>query len=80
MSKAIRVFTICHSDDDHNDKNHRRVRVELQKSDVGYQWYADNGETDCGIGKFQTVADAEDAALHVWGSEVWAMKASWIGQ
>ena len=73
--RAIRVATICHSQDNHTDKKHRRVRIELHKDDDGYCWYAD-GE-DCGIGTYATVARAERAAYAAWGQDVWAMKCNW---
>ena len=74
--KAIRVATICHNDDDCKDKNHRRVRLELHKNDIGYCWYTSDGE-DTGTGSYKTVAEAQHAAKSVWGGEIWAMESKW---
>lgn len=76
MSKPIRVATICHNDDDRNDPNHRRVRLELTKSEEGYVWHTETGE-DCCIGACKTVYDAEIAALQAWGADVWDLRATW---
>lgn len=77
MSKPIRVATICHNEDDRNDPNHRRVRLELTKEpEVGYVWRTEFAE-DCNLGVHKTVYDAEIAALHAWGAAVWGLRATW---
>lgn len=76
MSKPIRVATICHNEDDSNDPKHRRVRLELTKTEEGYVWHTEAGE-DCCIGACKTVYDAEIAALQAWGADVWDLRATW---
>ena len=71
--KKLRVATICHNDDDQNDKNHRRVRLELVHEDGGYVWQTSDGE-DTATGVFRTIKDAMHAASQAWGSDVWGLK------
>jgi hypothetical protein len=66
--KAIRVATICHNEDDYQQK-YRRVRLELTKAEGGYVWHTGTGE-DCCLGEFASVYDAEIAALRAWGAAV----------
>jgi len=73
----IRVATICHNDDGRNATNHRRVRIELTKEpEGGYVWRTEFDE-DCSLGVHKTVRDAEIAALHAWGADVWDLRATW---
>ena len=77
MTNPIRVATICHNADDRNEKGHRRVRLELTKTDDGYMWCDEDGEEAGNMGAHKTVLDAENAALQVWGGEVWDLRATW---
>ena len=72
--RAIRVATICHSEDDVRQP-HRRVRLELARAQQGYEWVSPEGET--GVGG-NTVADACEAARVVWGAPDWGLRADWL--
>lgn len=76
MSKPIRVATICHNEDDHKTPNHRRVRLELHKTNGEYRWFNDAGQ-ECGIADAQTVYDAEINAIQAWGADIWDFQAKW---
>lgn len=74
--KAIRTATICHSQDDYTKKGHKRVKLDLLKTDRGYEWFCDGEGTESGY--YDTVREAEQAAKSAWGGEVWAFKAKWL--
>lgn len=77
MKRAIRVATICHSEDNHLDKNHRRVRLELHKNELGlYKWYADGEEID--LPSCVTVSKAETIICKCYDFSEWDLKATWL--
>jgi hypothetical protein len=77
MTRPVRVATICHNDDDHNDPRHRRVRLELTKENAGYVWRTDTGE-ECCTDPAMTVHEAKVRARDMWGADVWALRATWL--
>ena len=74
--RPIRVATICHNEDDHKDPNHRRVRLELHRTNYEYRWFDEEGQ-ECGIHDSQTIYGAEIAALQAWGDAAWDLRAKW---
>jgi hypothetical protein len=70
--RALRTATI-----NHNDKEGARVTLRLvHRQDGEYCWLTDNDE-DTGV-TGASVADACDAARHVWGADVWDLQAKWL--
>lgn len=68
--------TICHSEDDYNNPQHRRILLILKKTDTGYVWRTDTG-IDCNTGTHKNVHAAKIAAMLAWGSKEWDLKATW---
>ena len=80
MNRNIRTASICHNEDTATDTGARRVRLQLRRvAGGGYEWATEYDE-DCNIGVCRTVADAEQAALHAWGAEIWDFRATWANR
>ena len=80
--RAIRTATICHSDDDHNDPKHRRVRIELERQTDNnglrtYVWVNEDGN-DIGCYASSTVESATNTLYQTYSADCWALRASWI--
>lgn len=80
-TRPIRVATIYHNDDNPEDKSHRRIRLELVKTNgkyiSGYIWRTVDGEEAGNMGTHKTVYEAEAAALEAWGGSEWDLRATW---
>lgn len=76
MSRAIRIFSICHNADDYRNPKHRRVVVRLEKDGDRYRWRTEAGEDTEVSGK--TVAEAIEAACAAWRAADWDMRATWL--
>jgi hypothetical protein len=70
--RPSRVATI-----NHNDGSGRRVRIELIKTESGYNWQSADGE-DAGLPISDTIAEAEADAIAAWGADIWDLRAKWI--
>jgi len=57
----------------HNDQDGERVGLVLTRDERGYGWHTASGE-DCGLGGFESVEAADDAAQQSWGAEVWGLR------
>ena len=77
MTRAIRTMTICHSDDDHSDPKHRRVKIDLIKDGDRYRWVQAMGGADTEVSG-KSVQEACELAVIAWGGKEWAAKAAWI--
>ena len=77
MTRAIRSMTVCHSDDDCTNPNHRRVKIDLVRDGDRYRWVqAEDGADTEVSGK--SVQEACELAFIAWGGKEWAAKATWI--
>jgi len=80
--KAIRIATVCHSDDDHNDPRHRRVRIELSRQTDNngkrvYVWLNADGQ-DIGQPACYTVEAAMNTLYQSYSANCWALRARWL--
>ena len=74
--KTIRTASICHGDYDRSQRGHKRIKLELIKTESGYEWFTDAGE-DCCIGPCKTVREAEEQAISAWSCWEWDFRNDW---
>ena len=74
--KTIRTATICHNEDDHKDKKHRRAKLILRKTKDGYVWKSDDSE-DIGLPVRKNIFEACEDVRSAYRAECWALKENW---